>query len=75
MARVYGSRVLVWKGDKLYLAGKGPVLVSIVPDKTYPNMWRVKYSDGRLSDMVNRTRAKDAAQSIALGILNQRLVV
>ena len=33
----------------------------IIPDKTYPNMWRVLWPDGRLSDMANLTRAKDAA--------------
>jgi hypothetical protein len=32
-------------------------LAHIVPDKTYPRMWRVVRSDGSLSDMVNRTRA------------------
>jgi hypothetical protein len=33
-------------------------------------MWRVRYPDGRLADMVNLTRAKDAAVSIALSLLN-----
>ena len=30
------------------------------PDATYPGMWRVQWPDGRLSDMTNLTRAKDA---------------
>jgi hypothetical protein len=34
-------------------------------------MWRVRHLDGRLSDMVNLSRAKDAAISVALGILNR----
>jgi hypothetical protein len=34
-------------------------------------MWRVRDHDGRLSDMVNLTRAKDAAGIIPLGILNR----
>jgi hypothetical protein len=33
-------------------------------------MWRVRLPDGSLTDMVNRTRAKDAAVSIALRLLN-----
>jgi len=49
-----------WKDDRLYdgtrLSG-----YSIVPDEKYPSMWRVRSPDGTLSDMVNRTRAKDAA--------------
>jgi hypothetical protein len=30
------------------------------PDAIYPGMWRVRWPDGRLSDMVNLSRAKDA---------------
>ena len=32
----------------------------LVPDATRPGMWRVRWPDGRLSDMTNLTRAKDA---------------
>jgi hypothetical protein len=31
-----------------------------VPDAARPGMWRVRWPDGRLSDMTNLTRAKDA---------------
>ena len=37
---------------------------------SYLGMWRIRMEDGSLSDMVNRTRARDAARSILLGILN-----
>jgi hypothetical protein len=30
------------------------------PDSAYPGMWRVQWPDGRLSDMTNLMRAKDA---------------
>src|SRR5215470_17288885 len=40
-------------------------LAHIVPDKTYPGMWRVLRPDGSLSDMVNGTRAKDVAWGLA----------
>jgi hypothetical protein len=33
----------------------------VVRDETYPEMWRVQWPDGRLSDMVNLSRANDAA--------------
>jgi hypothetical protein len=49
-----------WKGDKLYL-GTRQSGYSVMPDKQYPTMWRVRRRDGTLSDMVNRARAKDAA--------------
>ena len=32
----------------------------VVPDATYPGMYRVRWPDGRLSDMANLTRVKDA---------------
>jgi len=33
----------------------------VCPDETYPTMWRIHAPDGRISDMVNLSRAKDAA--------------
>jgi len=33
----------------------------IVPDSKYPNMYRIVLPDGRLSDMLNLSRAKDAS--------------
>jgi hypothetical protein len=36
----------------------------IVPDKRYPNMYRLKLPDGSLSDMVSLTRAKDALAAL-----------
>jgi hypothetical protein len=41
-----------------------PSGVSVVPDDTYPGMWRVRHPDGSLSDMVNRARAWDAARNL-----------
>lgn len=40
-------------------------LARVVPDDRYPGMWRIAWPDGRLSDMVNLARAKDAAAAIA----------
>jgi hypothetical protein len=39
-------------------------LVHIVPDARYPGMWRMAWPDGRLSDMANLSRIKDAAVAI-----------
>jgi hypothetical protein len=46
-----------------YGHAKAP-LVRVVPDGRYPGMWRVEMPDGRLSDMTNLSRAKDAAVAI-----------
>jgi hypothetical protein len=35
-------------------------------------MWRIRFPDGRLSDMANLTRAKDAAVACALRSLNSQ---
>ena len=32
----------------------------LVQDKIYPMMYRINWGDGEVSDMVNKTRAKDA---------------
>jgi hypothetical protein len=32
----------------------------VVPEAAHRGMWRVRWPDGRLSDMTNLTRAKDA---------------
>jgi hypothetical protein len=45
------------------------LLSAIEPDSEWPGMWRVRLPDGHLSDMANRTRAKDAAQLLALATL------
>jgi hypothetical protein len=62
----YKSHNLSWRGNDLRCAGK--TIVSIAPHRTYTGMWRVVLPDGRLSDMANRARAKDAAMTIALGL-------
>jgi hypothetical protein len=54
-------------GDKLYLGRRH--VASIEPES---GMWRVRIPGRPLSDMVNRSRAKDAAQCLVLGILNTR---
>jgi hypothetical protein len=49
-----------WKGTRLCLDNR-TTEYSIETDERYPAMWRVRRPDGSLSDMANRTRAKDAA--------------
>lgn len=61
-----------WRGDKLFFGTKRTGY-AVVRDGTYPQMWRVERPDGSLSDMVNRTRAKDAA--VAMLDRSQRAAV
>jgi hypothetical protein len=53
------STKFIWKGKVFFLSGKS--VAEIVLDEEWPNMWRVKIPGRPLSDMVNLTRAKDAA--------------
>jgi len=73
--RSYASSELIWRGNRLALKGRASLAVETVPAATYPGMWRIKMPDGGLSDMVNRTRVRDAARSILLGILNTQETV
>ena len=41
--------------------GKRRTGFAVVPDTKWPGMYRVRTPDGGLSDMVNLSRAKDAA--------------
>jgi hypothetical protein len=63
----YGD--MTWTGNELRLGRR--TIAAIEPDAEWPGMWRAKIGD-HLTDMANRTRAKDAAMCLALGILNTR---
>lgn len=64
---MFGAYGLVWDGNVLRRGKR--VLISIEADAAYPGMWRVRLPSGRLTDMLNRTRAKDFACAAALRLL------
>lgn len=70
---VIGGDRLTWRrvGDALTLSyGKSQKpIVQVEPDPRWPGMFRVR-SGRAVSDIVNLTRAKDAAVSLALHSLN-----
>jgi len=68
MTTVRSRDTVKWCGDELHLWSGAPLL-RIVKDAHFPSMWRVVLPDGRISDMANKTRAKDAAEHIALDLL------
>jgi hypothetical protein len=68
--RIVAASALQWKDRELFFGRKQ--VGSVVPDSKYPNMWRVEREDGSLTDMVNLSRAKDAAVTLALASLNNR---
>jgi hypothetical protein len=57
-----------WDGDKL-MQGKRAMPIDVLPDDQWPGMYRVHYQ-GKISDMVSLTRAKDAAVAMVAASLN-----
>ena len=71
---VVGRDRLKWRrhadGRLFLIHRKRNPLVIVEPDSKHTGMYRVRFPDGGLSDMVNLTRAKDAAFAFALRSLN-----
>jgi len=67
--RIYGRGDLKWKDRELRLV-TGRLLATVEPDTNWAGMYRVRLPDGHVTDMVNISRAKDAAISLALTDLN-----
>jgi len=65
----FGRNELAWDGLQLRLrTDGGPVMATVEADAN-SGMWRVRFG-GKLSDMGNLSRAKDAAISLVLRDLN-----
>ena len=67
--KYHDTDVLHWDGLRLHL-NTGRLLATVEPDATWPKMYRVRLPDDRLTDMVNLSRAKDAAVALAMAALN-----
>jgi hypothetical protein len=55
---------------RLYV-GKRLTGIAVIPDERWPGMWRAWTPDGRVSDIINMARAKDAGMA-ALARANGR---
>jgi hypothetical protein len=73
-AQMYGRTELSWckinEVWTLYCEGRREPMLHVVPDDRYAGMWRIHQLDGRLSDMINLTRARDGGAVTALRMLN-----
>jgi hypothetical protein len=58
---------------RLHYGKSTKALAEVTPDSEYAGMWRIRWPDGQLSDMVNLSRAKDAAMVLVRknGIIDQ----
>ena len=67
--RIYGRQDIKWDGPRLRLC-TGRLLATVESDGTLAGMYRARLAGRHLTDMVNLSRAKDAAISLALSKLN-----
>ena len=70
MATIFRSNLLEGRNETLRLRSGGGPSLKIIEDTNHRGMYRVRLPDGGVSDMVNLSRAKDAARAILLAILN-----
>ena len=61
---------LRWRGLALHFGRSAKPMLFVEPDPRWPGMFRIRHCNGFLSDIVNLTRAKDAAESIVLAEVN-----
>lgn len=74
MARIFNWLDFTWTGDQLFVGGKSKPVAEVVRDTRYVGMWRFRLlPGGELSDMVNLSRAKDAARLSAASSLNTQI--
>jgi hypothetical protein len=60
-------------GDGLAVCiGRSKAIVWVIADDKHPSMYRMRLPDGRVSDMANLARIKDAALSHAAATLNAK---
>ena len=69
--RTFSAHEPFWSDLAFRLGSKrGRIPATVVTDLEWPNMYRVQMPGRQVSDMVNLTRAKDAAMCLALASLN-----
>jgi hypothetical protein len=68
---VLSNTECVWRGLDLYVGRRRKPVLSLVPDGTFPNLYRIRYPKGWTSSPANLTRAKDAAYGHARYLQHQ----
>jgi hypothetical protein len=63
---------LMWRGDALFVGRRSRIPAARLIPTPYPHMFRVMTAGGALTDMLNRSRAADAAVALVLADLNRR---
>ena len=61
---------ITWKKDVMYSGGRKTEW-TLKKDTEYPKLWRIWFPDGNVSDIYNKTRAKDNAAKLYLASTNR----
>ena len=72
--RIFKKDDFTWRGLHLCVGKRKPIL-TLVPDATHPDLYRIRYPDGWLSSPANITRAKEAAQGHAQHLIAEQTPV
>jgi hypothetical protein len=70
MPTMWSRRDLKWKDDRLML-GTRNTGAKVIADSKWPNMYRVEFPPGVISDMTNYSRARDAAMELVIHHMNR----
>lgn len=74
-SRVFKADNLMWDGMRLRLRTSERVLAVLRRDVEYPTLWRAHVGCDHITDLVNLTRAKDAAMCLAIAMLNGEVAI
>ena len=67
--RVFNASDIAWHGLQLRLRASNRVLATVKPDAKYPKLFRVHVGPDHVTDLLNRSRAREATMVLALRML------
>ncbi len=69
LSKAFGRDAFAWDGLRLRLRASRRILAAVLPDQQFPNLCRVRVGPDYLSDIINLTRGKEAAELHAVRML------
>jgi hypothetical protein len=68
-SRAFGRDAFAWDGLRLRLRASRRIVAALLRDQLFPNLCRVRVGPDYVSDIINLTRAKEAAELHAVRML------
>src|SRR5262245_61092053 len=70
--RIVANAEFVWRGLDLHLGRRRRPVLTLVVDRDYPPLYRIRYRNGWTSSPANPSRARDAAYGHARFLMTKR---